>query len=242
MGESAPALRSAARPDAPGGGAPGAERGASGRLSLRVLSAALFLPAFVLIAERGGPPFLAFVAAIAILGGRETFALAGRLGLSGARRALAAAAYPGVLAGTLWLLRAGGAGVVFFLFLATWACDTTAYFTGRAFGRTPLAPTLSPKKTREGAVAGLVAAAIAGWLAAGWLGPQRSSGEGLAVGAILGVVGQAGDLFESLLKRSAGVKDSSTLIPGHGGVLDRFDSVLANAPVLLFLLFLLDLR
>lgn len=109
--------------------------------------------------------------------------------------------------------------------------DTAQYYVGRLTGRRRLAPTISPKKTVEGAVGGLVAAALlVGWLAPRWaagLGPARAA----LIGATVAAAGIVGDLFESLLKRSAGVKDSSTLIPGHGGVLDRIDSWLFAGPV-----------
>jgi phosphatidate cytidylyltransferase len=121
--------------------------------------------------------------------------------------------------------------------------DTAQYYTGRSFGRRKLAPRVSPAKTVEGAVGGLVVAAIAGaLLAPRWLGvaaiPTRAVPviDGAVLGAILALAGMVGDLFESFLKRSAGVKDSSALIPGHGGVLDRIDSHLFAAP--LYYLFL----
>jgi len=108
--------------------------------------------------------------------------------------------------------------------------DSAQFYTGRAFGRRPLAPSISPKKTMEGAIGGvviatLVIAAVGRYVFASplWM---------LALlGAAISLLGIVGDLFESLLKRSAGVKDSSNLIPGHGGVLDRIDSWLFAAPV-----------
>jgi phosphatidate cytidylyltransferase len=108
--------------------------------------------------------------------------------------------------------------------------DTAQYYCGRAFGRRPLSPALSPKKTIEGAVGGLVigAAGFAAMAAAWW--PPTPVALRLAVGAAIVALGISGDLFESLLKRAAGVKDSSTLIPGHGGVLDRIDALLFVAP------------
>jgi phosphatidate cytidylyltransferase len=118
------------------------------------------------------------------------------------------------------------------------ASDTAQYYTGRAIGRRKLAPRISPSKTIEGAVGGLVAAAIvATFLAPRWLGPADTATGlasplvGAAVGVTLALAGMAGDLFESFLKRRAGVKDSSSVIPGHGGVLDRVDSHLFAAPL-----------
>jgi phosphatidate cytidylyltransferase len=104
------------------------------------------------------------------------------------------------------------------------------YYTGRAFGRRPLAPTISPKKTVEGAVGGVVFGTLAMATGGYWVFESPIWMLGL-LGAAIVMLGIVGDLFESLLKRSAGVKDSSNLIPGHGGVLDRIDSWLFAAPV-----------
>ncbi len=109
--------------------------------------------------------------------------------------------------------------------------DTLAYFVGRAFGRRPLSP-LSPKKTVEGTVGGLAGSVAFGGAYAALFLPAVPAWFALAAAAALGVLGQAGDLFESLLKRAAGVKDSGTIIPGHGGMFDRADSVLATGPAL----------
>lgn len=115
-----------------------------------------------------------------------------------------------------------------------WAGDIAAIFAGKAFGKHPLAPKISPKKTVEGSVANLLAAILIAWILGRLLHltDARSLGAGIAVG----VLGQAGDLFESWLKRRAGVKDSGTLLPGHGGVLDRIDSVLFAAPAVALIL------
>ncbi|MBE0568015.1 MAG: phosphatidate cytidylyltransferase [Krumholzibacteria bacterium] len=127
-----------------------------------------------------------------------------------------------------------GAQMVFFAALVTWANDTGAYLAGIALGRHPLAPRISPKKTREGALGGLVAAALVGWLCArGFAGFLTPLAGGL-LGLVAGVVAQLGDLVESLIKRDAGTKDTAELIPGHGGVLDRFDSLLFVVPVLYY--------
>lgn len=117
----------------------------------------------------------------------------------------------------------------------TWATDTGAYFFGRTFGRHKLIPSVSPGKTVEGAIGGVVLAVIAAWLYVTFL--LRPVAQlsmlpiGLTVFAILvSVIAQIGDLAESLFKRDTGVKDSSTLLPGHGGILDRFDSLLFVLP------------
>jgi len=127
-----------------------------------------------------------------------------------------------------------GAQMVFFAALVTWATDTGAYLAGIALGRHKLAPRISPKKTREGAVGGLVAAALVGWLCARGFAGFVTPLSGALLGLAAGVVGQLGDLVESLIKRDAGTKDTAELIPGHGGVLDRFDSLLFVVPVLYY--------
>ncbi len=116
------------------------------------------------------------------------------------------------------------------------ASDSAQYYCGRAFGRRKLAPAVSPAKTVEGAVGGLLVAAVVGAVAARWGLPTVGLVPAGVLALFMALFGIAGDLFESLLKRSVGVKDSSHLIPGHGGLLDRVDSYLFAAPV--FYLFL----
>jgi phosphatidate cytidylyltransferase len=125
---------------------------------------------------------------------------------------------------------AEGASYVFLLFLVVWGCDTGAYAVGRIAGRHPLAPSISPKKTVEGALGGLLFGVLGAFAARGWLVPGIGALDALALGLAGAAMGQAGDLVESLLKREAGVKDAGSLIPGHGGVLDRFDSIFLAAP------------
>ena len=116
------------------------------------------------------------------------------------------------------------------LLLVVFATDTSAYLVGRAIGRTPLAPSISPNKTREGAVAGLLGAVVASVFSNSVLGLGAIIWEAAALGLVIGVLGQGGDLAESRMKRKAGVKDSGWLIPGHGGILDRLDSVVYVLP------------
>jgi len=123
-------------------------------------------------------------------------------------------------------------GYLFFLMFTVWAMDITAYLVGRFLGRTPLFPSISPKKTWEGSVAGfficLVAAGIFSRTA------SLEIGHALVLGVLIGVFGQVSDLIESLIKRDAGVKDSSNIVPGHGGVLDRIDSFVLTAPLMYY--------
>jgi len=143
--------------------------------------------------------------------------------------------YIGVAGIALIYLRgdaAAGRVNVLFLFLVVWASDIGAYLAGRRFGGPKLAPAVSPNKTWSGALGGLVASAGVGMLAAASMEPgSLPVGRVLLVSLILGAISQAGDLFESWLKRRFQVKDSSALIPGHGGLLDRLDGVLSAAPV-----------
>ena len=123
-----------------------------------------------------------------------------------------------------------GPPAVFLVMLTIIVSDTAQYYTGRALGRRPLAPRISPKKTIEGALGGFVVATAMFVIVGAWWAPTIPPGARVALGLALVALGIAGDLFESFLKRRAGVKDSSTLIPGHGGVLDRIDALLFAAP------------
>jgi phosphatidate cytidylyltransferase len=120
---------------------------------------------------------------------------------------------------------------VVFLFLVVWASDISAYFSGRFLGGPKLAPAISPNKTWSGAMGGLLGALLVGVGAALALGGAAPLGATAAVALLLGLATQSGDMFESWMKRRFGVKDSSGLLPGHGGLLDRLDGVLAAAPV-----------
>lgn len=115
--------------------------------------------------------------------------------------------------------------------IAIWVGDSLAFLGGRRFGRRRLAPRISPGKTIEGSLTGLLGSALSALLCAALFGLSLPAVGALAIGAGLGITGQLGDLIESLLKRLAGVKDSGTLIPGHGGLLDRIDALLLTFPV-----------
>lgn len=117
--------------------------------------------------------------------------------------------------------RTDGIAMIIFVLLLTMVSDTGAYFAGSWFGRTKLAPRVSPKKTVEGAIGGLALCVVAGLLLRQSLVPRWSVGQTLALSAAIGVLAQLGDLAGSALKRSAGVKDSGWIFPGHGGLLDR---------------------
>jgi phosphatidate cytidylyltransferase len=124
-----------------------------------------------------------------------------------------------------------GPAAVFLILLTIMVSDTAQYYIGRAIGRRPLAPRISPKKTVEGAAGGFACGTLLFVLLGARWAPQMPWLARVAVGLAIVAVGIAGDLFESYLKRRAGVKDSSALIPGHGGVLDRIDALLFAAPV-----------
>lgn len=174
-----------------------------------LMSALVALAALTLAGWRGGPDALASTAA-----------------------AFLPALYLGLPLGSMVAVReARGPGALFLLMLTVFVSDTAQYYSGRLWGRRLLAPAISPKKTIEGAAGGFVCGALTLLLASrAWL-PTMPAPLSALLGLAVVAVGIAGDLFESMLKRSAGVKDSSALIPGHGGVLDRIDALLFAAPL-----------
>ncbi len=127
---------------------------------------------------------------------------------------------------------------VIIIFFAIWICDSAAYFIGKAYGKNSLFERISPKKTWEGAIAGFFFAVLSFYTFSLFLLPELPSIHAIVLGIIVGTAGQIGDLAESQLKRDAEVKDSSDLIPGHGGVLDRFDSIMFVSPIILIYLLL----
>ncbi len=195
---------------------------------------AIIYAALVLLAVGGPPIVLGIVLVVAArFGLRELVALrAGRPAL-----VLGAIFFLGLVC--IWLLRAAGAvgarpgtadWVPVWLILAivpTWAADVAAYLVGSTVGRRRIAPSVSPGKTLEGTIAGFVVGALAVLAVGAVFGLPRAPGVIVAIG--LGPVGLAGDLLESFVKRRAGVKDSGAILPGHGGLLDRLDSLVAGA-------------
>lgn len=148
--------------------------------------------------------------------------------------------YTVVLSSHLLLIRSleQGRAWAFLAFFLVWATDTFAYLVGRVFGKHPLAPDVSPNKTIEGSIGGLLGAVLIGQIASQVMGGMPWFFF-LGLSLIVGISAQIGDLFESALKRSAGVKDSGNLIPGHGGILDRFDSMLFAFPIVYYLVLLI---
>ena len=141
--------------------------------------------------------------------------------------------YLGLTLGALSMTRLlpQGEWLIFFLLLVTWASDTGAYYVGTLYGRHRLAPTISPKKTVEGLVGGWFGAILVAYGARWWFLPDLPNLDCLILATLLTIAGLWGDLTESAMKRSVGMKDSGGILPGHGGMLDRLDSLLFTAPV-----------
>lgn len=149
-----------------------------------------------------------------------------------------------LLFGLLWIFGAWRSGIalhgldpywLLFVFILNWIGDTAAYYAGRAVGRRKLAPEISPAKTWEGAIASAIVALAAGWGYAQLVWPAMPPAKVLFVSAICNLTAQIGDLAESAVKRGAGVKDSGTMLPGHGGWLDRTDGLLFSMPAVYLL-------
>jgi len=183
-------------------------------------------PEMAVIALLIGIPLLALMTLRNHFGDPVGLSLAGAAGMAGiAWLALPLGAQIGIR------YEPDGAGWLLFLYAAVAVGDSAAFYGGTKFGSHRLAPALSPKKSVEGSLFGISGSAIAGAIAAHWFSGM-SYAEGALVAAVLGIVGQAGDLIESALKRAAGQKDSSGLLPGHGGILDRIDAHLPAGALL----------
>lgn len=202
-----------------------ADLDAADRLLLQALCALLPMLG-VLVAARGGDGVLAVVLTAPLAA-----ACMALKGPRGSIRAGLGVFYLGLPTVTVVWLRGepGGVALVLWLLLVVWTTDIAAYVAGRSIGGAKLAPAISPGKTWAGLVGGVAAAAVVGAVTSRLAGGAVWIGG--AAGAGLAVVAQAGDLFESFMKRRAGVKDSGSLIPGHGGALDRLDGLLWAAPV-----------
>ncbi len=189
----------------------------------------LLLGAAVTASFAGGIPTALTVLSVAVLaaGVITIFSVSLEEALPKAALAMMGILYCGFLLGFLLLLRRE---LVVVLLGILWVGDAAALYAGRSFGRHALAPHISPRKTVEGAFAGLIGSIVAGVIL-GVLLAGEPTGKLLAASLVSGCAGQIGDLVESGLKRSAGVKDSSSLLPGHGGLLDRLDDLLFAAPI-----------
>lgn len=211
------------------------------RLTVRVLTALVALPLLLLVVWAGNPRVAVAAAIAAVVAVYEATTL-----VRNARRAsnsaltglamLGATAYVTLALFALALLRGEPFGLdwVLIAFLGTFATDTAAYAVGRAIGRSKMAPSVSPGKTWEGAVGGLLAGAGAVLGLIALLEMPFALGPAIGLALALPVLAQAGDLAESKLKRMAGAKDSGALFPGHGGLLDRLDSLLPVFPLVYY--------
>lgn len=193
----------------------------------------LSVPLAIMCPLAAGPQFFA----LGLIAAAAVFAL-----VSTKRRVLALGIiYTGLPVLALLLIRKQPDGLLFAIWAMAlvWMCDIGAFFVGRAFGGPRLAPMISPNKTWAGFIGGIIAAgAFGAVLHFGWGLPMRLT---LAT-PLLAVVAQAGDLYESWLKRQAGVKDSGTILPGHGGLMDRLDGLMPVAPIAAFLVMLPEIR
>ena len=171
--------------------------------------------------------FVLGCAAIVFTSKRPLVDALGDLGISAAGLVFIALPLSAVV--RIHAVEAIGPQLLLFTLVLVWAGDTLAYFVGRSFGRMPMAPQLSPKKTWEGAAANLLGSALVGVFFFRWL--NMDAFQAVLMASLANIAGQAGDLLKSSYKRGAGVKDSGALLPGHGGILDRIDALILAAPV-----------
>ena len=202
-------------------------------LKQRVITAAIAIPLLFLFLWLNGWWLGGLVIVLALIGLYEYWKLLiGMERQQDLRWLIGGAAY--IVLGFLAFFGVRQVGAMAWLLTVIWSTDTAAYEIGRRYGKHKLAPAISPNKTWEGAVAGLIAGSILGMIAAlittdaGWFAAW-------IVSLFISGVGQIGDLVESKVKRLAGVKDSGNLLPGHGGILDRFDSLLLSSMFMFFL-------
>jgi phosphatidate cytidylyltransferase len=193
-------------------------------LTVRTLTGFLLIAAALLAAVQGGNIFALLVAAVATLMFYEWTRIVRGWGAAWYLGGFVYALLPALA--LLWIRERAGLNLLVWAFIVTWATDIGAYFAGRSFGKHKLAPAISPNKTVEGLVGGIAAATILGgaWALANGLPVAL-----LALVPVLAISAQGGDLFESSMKRRAGVKDSGNWLPGHGGALDRLDGLVPVA-------------
>jgi len=195
-------------------------------LFVRTLTGIILIAAALVAAAAGGNLFALFVAAVATAMFYEWTRIVRGWGITWYLSGFFYALLPALA--LLWIRERDvhGLELLIWAFIVTWATDIGAYFSGRRFGQRKLAPSISPGKTIEGLVGGIAAAALIGgaWVLARHLGPAL-----LLLAPIFALAAQAGDLFESGMKRRAGLKDSGAWLPGHGGVLDRLDGLVPVA-------------
>jgi phosphatidate cytidylyltransferase len=213
----------------------GEYRALAGKVGLRVplLAGALALGAAMAVATGGLTTDVILISGFVALAGVALGQGVDRAMLAELGAAIVPALYIGMPLGALVAVRAleDGREALSLLMLTVIASDTAQYYTGRLFGRRPLSPVISPKKTVEGAIGGFVFGALTLTIGGAWWLPRVDITLRVLIGVAIVALGIVGDLFESSLKRAAGVKDSSSLIPGHGGILDRIDALLFAAPV-----------
>ena len=193
-------------------------------LAVRTLTGLILIVAALLVAFQGGYLLALVVAGIATMMFYEWTRLTRGWGAAWYVGGFVYALLPALA--LLWIRERSGIELLLWAFIVTWSTDIGAYFAGRRFGRRKLAPSISPGKTVEGLYGGIAAATLLGgaWAYATHLGVAL-----FALAPILAIAAQAGDLFESAIKRRAGVKDSGAWLPGHGGVLDRLDGLVPVA-------------
>lgn len=193
-------------------------------LLVRTLTGALLIAAALLGAVEGGNVFALLVAAVATLMFYEWTRIVKGWGAVWYLGGFFYALLPALA--LLWIRERAGLDLLIWAFIVTWATDIGAYFAGRSFGKRKLAPTISPNKTVEGLYGGIASSTVLGgaWVLANGLTLPL-----LALAPVLAIAAQAGDLFESGMKRRAGVKDSGAWLPGHGGALDRLDGLVPVA-------------
>jgi phosphatidate cytidylyltransferase len=193
-------------------------------LLVRTLTGAVLIAIALVAAAQGGMLFAVFVAAVATAMYVEWTRIVRGWGLGWSAAGFFYCLFPALA--LLWIRERAGLDLLIWSFIVTWATDIGAYFAGRRFGKRKLAPSISPGKTVEGLYGGIVAATLLGAAWVLWTGLGEPL---LLLAPLFAVAAQAGDLFESWMKRRAGIKDSGNWLPGHGGMLDRLDGLVPVA-------------